>query len=82
MFRRHGHLGSDRWRWRLLDCRPATVLFVATSALAAGIIEQPLRGVSPDRLGPIQPHRVDQTEATGSMRHLQRKLCCCQRSFT
>jgi hypothetical protein len=49
---------ADRPR-QLFERRPAPVLFVTTGTLLAGVVQQPLPDVLPDRLGTVKPDRVD-----------------------
>src|ERR1700730_520277 len=44
---------------RLLERRPAPVLFVTAGPLLTGIVEQPLSHVFPDRVRTIKPHSID-----------------------
>jgi hypothetical protein len=45
--------------------RPAAVLFVAAGPLLAGVVDQPLADVSPDRLGAGEPDGVSLLDLDG-----------------
>jgi hypothetical protein len=42
----------------LIERRPATIVFVATSAVLATLIEQALPGIFPDGVLTIEPHGI------------------------
>jgi hypothetical protein len=46
---------TPRMRRRILERRPAAVLFAAAGPDLAGVVEQPLRAVFPDRIWTVQP---------------------------
>jgi hypothetical protein len=69
MFRRHPDIpDSDNGpaRRRLLERGPAAVFFVATGPLLAGVVEQPLTDILPDRLGSGQPDGVGLLDLDGA----------------
>ena len=61
MFRRHPTSSCKdrpgRWSGRI-ERRPAAVLFVAAGSVLAGVVEQPLADLLPDRLGAVQADGV------------------------
>jgi hypothetical protein len=42
----------------LRQCWPAAIFLVATGAICAGLVEQALRDILPDRIWSIKPYRV------------------------
>ena len=52
---------------RLLERRPAPVFFMPAGALLAGVVEQPLRDVLPDRVAAVQADRVGGLDFHGAL---------------
>ncbi len=51
----------------MLERRPAPVFFVPAGALLAGVVEQPLRDVLPDRVAAIQADRIGSLDFHGPL---------------
>lgn len=59
-------IGDQRGLWRL-ERWPAPVFFISAGALLAGIVEQPLRDVLPDRVVAIQSDCIGSLDFYGSL---------------